>query len=168
MTDSDGPPQPETDGPAPSDAAQEGADRTVRQRIADRWNRPGFPGKPSVILAAAGTLAVVAAGIYAVIRSSADDEDADELVAGFVDLLSPSPAEQDTAEQVAVPDAAKPEAPGQGAGSPNYTMEEWDSAPYMRDTCLNPDLHPEECEHELRPVAGSTKQRRKDLLDPPD
>jgi hypothetical protein len=43
-------------------------------------------------------------------------------------------------------------------------MESWRVDEYSRDTCLNSRLHPDGCTHERRLVAGSTRNRRRDLL----
>lgn len=95
MTEPEETPRPVTGDSAPSDPAPEGGDRSLRQRIADRWNRPGFTGRASVVLGAATAPVAAAGGIYVLARLR-DDEDVDGLAGGVVDLLSPASTEQDT------------------------------------------------------------------------
>lgn len=168
MRDLEDTPRPATGDPAPSGPAPDGDDRSLRQRIAVRWNRPGFTGKASVVLGAATALATAVGGIYVLARLS-DDKDEDDLVDEVAGLLSLAPVEHDTAPaKAAVPDVAEGQelaTAGQDTTAPRYVTECWESQEYWRNTCLNPDLHPDGCAHEDRLVASSTKHRSKDLLD---
>jgi hypothetical protein len=142
-------PRPSTDDPEPSAPTPEGSDRSLRQRIADRWNGLGVTGKAGVVV---GVAVVLGGGLLAfsnLRKHEADHEDITGLTDGNADLLSLTAAEQDSTDNRA---------------APQYGMESWMVDPYLRDTCLNPRLHPDGCTHEHRLVASSTRNRRKELL----
>lgn len=143
-------PRPASGDPDPLVPAPEASDRSLRQRIADRWNGLGTAGKAGVV---AGSVAVVLGGGFLAVASRRENEADQEDRAGLADviasLISSAPTEQDsTGDRVA----------------PQYVMGSWESRDYLRKQCLNPRLHPDRCRHEERPVAGSTRKRREDLL----
>ncbi|MFF2749391.1 hypothetical protein ACFVVA_28080 [Kitasatospora sp. NPDC058048] len=162
MTDLEDTPRTATGDPAPSAPAPEDADRSLRQRITDRWNRPGFTGKASVILGAAAVVAAAVGGIYALVNLS-DDEDDDGLGDRIAGILSPTPADDDTSNTQAA-EEQKADTAGQDATSPRYTTPSWTSNGYTQNRCPNTRRHQDGCEHTSQDVASSTKRRSKDLL----
>lgn len=132
-----------------ADLTPEGSDRSLRQRITDRWNGLGVTGKAVTVVGLA-----VALGTGFLVFSNGrehklDNEDITGFTDGFSNLLSLVTTEQNSTDP---------------RTDPQYVKESWEVDEYERDTCLNPYLHPHGCSHERRRVARSTRNRRKDLL----
>lgn len=144
MLEADGMPRVESGEPAPAPTPEVVADRSVRQRVADRWNSLGAAKRAVVI---GGVAVALVGGAFALSNRREQEPDHEDIsgLAEVTNLLSLVAAEHDLTVLPA---------------DPKYVKGSWDSSPYQRSTCLNPHLHPDGCVHDLRPVAGSTKNRK--------
>ncbi|MFH8359599.1 hypothetical protein ACH4FV_08390 [Streptomyces anulatus] len=121
-----------------ADATSEDGDKSLRQRISDRWNSLGAAGKAGAVV---GTAAALAGGILAFYdnrEQEADHDPGTEEIIGSANEITSLPSLAATEQNSASPQA-----------DPKYVTPSWTASPYERNG---------------QQVAGSTRNRRKDLL----
>lgn len=121
-----------------ADTTSEDGDRSLRQRITDRWNSFGAAGKAGAIVGAAVALGGGILAFYDSREQEADHDPGDEGITGSTDGITSLPSLAATEQ-----DSASPRA------DPKYVTPSWPAGPYERGG---------------RQVAGSLRNRRKDLL----
>jgi hypothetical protein len=121
-----------------ADATSEDGDRSLRQRITDRWNGLGAAGKAGAVVGAAVALGGGILAFYNSREQEADHEPGNEDITGSTDGITSLPGLAATGQ-----DSASPRA------DPKYVTAIWPVGPYERGG---------------RQVAGSIRNRREDLL----